>query len=93
VPYFNQCGIDGLIVKKRPGKMAIINDQQARELAELVDQPQQAQRSFWTDNSISFQRTTHILIMDNASWHKRKTTSWHNWQPMYCSPIRPTSTL
>ena len=20
------------------------------------------------------------LIMDNASWHKRKTTNWHNWQ-------------
>ncbi len=45
---FNQCGVDGLIVKKRPGRMAIINDQQAPELAELIDQPQQAQRSFWT---------------------------------------------
>ena len=30
------------------------------------------------DKSISFQRTTNILIMDNASWHKRKTTHWHN---------------
>jgi transposase len=29
------------------------------------------------------ERTTNILIMDNASWHKRKTTHWHNWQPMY----------
>ncbi len=28
--------------------MTIINDQQAPELAELFDQPQQAQRSFWT---------------------------------------------
>jgi len=26
---FNQCGVDGLIVKKRPGRMAIIKDQQA----------------------------------------------------------------
>ena len=26
---FDQCGVDGLIVKKRPGRMAIINDQQA----------------------------------------------------------------
>jgi transposase len=23
---FNQCGVDGLIVKKRPGRMAIINN-------------------------------------------------------------------
>jgi hypothetical protein len=41
------------------------------------------------DKSISFQRTTHILIMDNASWHKRKTTNWHNWQPMYLPPYSP----
>ena len=28
-------------------------------------------------------------IMDNASWHKRKTTNWHNWQPMYLPPYSP----
>ena len=28
--------------------MAIIKDQQAPQLAQLIDQPQQAQRSFWT---------------------------------------------
>ncbi len=33
---FNQCGVDGLIVKKRPGKMAIIGDQQAPQLAQLA---------------------------------------------------------
>ena len=220
---FNQCGVDGLIVKKRPGRMTIIDDQQAPELAQLIDEPQQAQRSFWTakafhgyisqtyqiqcsyetvvrffhkqgyalktpqpwpdkqdeqlreaflqkleklfnqpdvdiwfadesgfegdprprkrwdkkgrktrvtkngghlrinvigmvcprsgeffaieashsdsatyqafldkaDKSISFQRTTNILIMDNASWHKRKSTTWHNWQPMYLPPYSP----
>ena len=48
VPYFNQCGVDGLIVKKRPGTMAIIDDQQAPQLVQLIDEPQQAQRSFWT---------------------------------------------
>jgi len=37
-------------------------------------------------------QSINILIMDNASWHKRKTTNWQNWQPM-CRPIRPTSTL
>ena len=45
---FNQCGVDGLIVKKRPGRMAIINNEQAGELTQLIDEPQQAQRSFWT---------------------------------------------
>jgi len=29
---FNQCGVEGLIVKKRPGRMTIINDQQASQL-------------------------------------------------------------
>ena len=45
---FNQSGVDGLIVKKRPGRMAIINGQQADVLAELIDQPQKADRTFWT---------------------------------------------
>ena len=45
---FNCCGVDGLIVKKRPGRMAIISEQQAMELTDLIDQPQQAQRTFWT---------------------------------------------
>ena len=45
---FNQCGVDGLIVKKRPGRMTIIKDQQAPQWVQLIDEPQQAQRSFWT---------------------------------------------
>jgi transposase len=27
--------------------------------------------------------------MDNVSWHKRKATNWHNWQPMYLPPYLP----
>jgi transposase len=45
---FNRCGVDGLIVKKRPGRMTIINDQQALQVTNLIDQPQQAQRAVWT---------------------------------------------
>ena len=45
---FNESGVDGLIVKKRPGRMAIINGQQASELTQPIDQPQQAERTFWT---------------------------------------------
>ena len=220
---FNQAGVDGLIVKKRPGRMSIITDQQAPELAQLIDQPEKAKREFWTakafhgyigetyqiqcsyetgvrffhkqgfalktpqpwpdmqdeqlreafvlelqklfeqpdvdiwfadesgfegdprprkrwdkkgrktrvtkngghlrmnvigmvcprsgeffaieashsdsatyqafldeaDRQISFQRTTNILVMDNASWHKRKNTNWHGWQPMYLPPYSP----
>ncbi|MGD8962200.1 MAG: hypothetical protein PVF29_01855 [Desulfobacterales bacterium] len=35
---FNCCGVDGLIVKKRPARMTIINDQQAPQLTNLIDQ-------------------------------------------------------
>lgn len=41
------------------------------------------------DRQISFQRATNILIMDNASWHKRKSTNRHGWQPMYLPPYSP----
>ena len=220
---FNHSGVDGLIVKKRPGRTTIINDQQAPKLVELIDQPQQADRTFWTakafhgyiskqykiecsyktvvrffhkqgyamktpqpwpdkqdellrelflqeleqlfnqpdvdiwfadesgfegdprprkrwdkkgrktrvtkngghlrmnvigmvcprtgqffaieashsdsdtyqafldeaDKTVSFQRATNILIMDNASWHKKKSTNWHGWKPKYLPPYSP----
>jgi transposase len=220
---FNESGVDGLIVKKRPGRMTIIKDQQALELVDLIDQPQQADRTFWTakafhgyisekykiecsyetivrffhrqgfalktpqpwsdkqdeelreefvkeleqlysdpdvdiwfadesgfegdprprkrwdkkgrktrvtkngghlrmnvigmvcprtgqffaieashsdsvmyqvfldeaSTTVSFQRATNVLIMDNASWHRRKTTDWHGWQPKYLPPYSP----
>lgn len=220
---FNDSGVDGLIVKKRPGRMTIINDQQALELSDLIDQPQQADRTFWTarafhgyiskqyqvecsyetvvrffhrqgfalktpqpwpdkqdeqlreaflleleqlynqadvdvwfadesgfegdprprkrwdkkgrktrvtkngghlrmnaigmvcprtgqffaieashsdsvtyqafldeaSKTVLFQRATNVLIMDNASWHRRKTANWHGWQPKYLPPYSP----
>ncbi|MGD8962809.1 MAG: hypothetical protein PVH43_09865 [Desulfobacterales bacterium] len=45
---FNHCGVDGLIVKKRPGRRNIINNQQASQRTDLIDQPQKAQQTFWT---------------------------------------------
>jgi transposase len=39
--------------------------------------------------SITFERTTNILIVDNASWHKRKSTDWNGWQPLYLPPYSP----
>ncbi|MCP3876529.1 MAG: IS630 family transposase [Desulfobacteraceae bacterium] len=45
---FNEKGVDGLIVKKRPGRTSILNGEQAQELAQLIDQPEKAEREFWT---------------------------------------------
>lgn len=220
---FNERGVDGLIVRKRPGRTTILNGQQAEELTELIEQPEQVERTFWTarafhgyiseayqiecsyptvvrffhrqgfalkvpqpwpdrqdeeqreafrknlkelleqqdvdiwfaDESgfegdprprrrwdrkgnktkvtkngdhlrmnvmgmvcprtgeffaietshsdsetfqafldeaakfIDFQRPRNILVVDNASWHRRKTLKWHGWEPMYLPPYSP----
>ena len=39
--------------------------------------------------TITFQRSKNILILDNAIWHRRKTTNWNGWQPMYLPPYSP----
>ena len=31
----------------------------------------------------------HILIVDNATWHRRKDTHWYRWQPKYLPPYSP----
>jgi putative transposase len=41
------------------------------------------------NKTVSFQKTTNVLIMDNASWHKRKTTRWHKWTPKYLPLYSP----
>ena len=220
---FNHSGVDGIIVKKRPGRTEIIRPEQKNELTELIDQPQQADRTFWTakafhgyisdvyqvecsyrtvvrffhkqgfalktpqpwsdkqdeqlrekflqeleqlfnqpdvdiwfadesgfegdprprrrwdkkgrktritkngghlrmnvigmvcprtgqffaieashsdsatyqafldeaHKTVSFQRTNNVLIMDNATWHRKTTTNWHDWQPQYLPPYSP----
>lgn len=48
IQLFNRCGIDGLIVNKRPGRTAIIRGNQTFELLQLVEHPEQAERTFWT---------------------------------------------
>ena len=39
--------------------------------------------------SISFPRKRNILIMDNASWHKKKTTDFYNFKPMFLPSYSP----
>ena len=31
----------------------------------------------------------NILILDNASWHKRKSLDWHFFEPLYLPPYSP----
>ncbi len=45
---FNEKGVDGLIVKKRPGRTAFFKEEQAEELVKLIEQPEKADRTFWT---------------------------------------------
>ena len=40
---FNKQGVDGLIVKKRPGRTTIINGKEAKELSDLIEKPEKAQ--------------------------------------------------
>jgi len=34
-------------------------------------------------------RMRNILILDNASWHKRKSLNWHFFEPLYLPPYSP----
>lgn len=44
---FNERGVDGLIANKRPGRTAMLRDR-AEELVALIEEPERAERSFWT---------------------------------------------
>jgi transposase len=39
--------------------------------------------------SITPTRKRNILIIDNASWHKRKMLNWHFFEPLYLPPYSP----
>ncbi len=39
--------------------------------------------------SITPTRKRNILILDNASWHKRKKLDWHFFEPLYLPPYSP----
>ena len=39
--------------------------------------------------SITPSRKRNILILDNASWHKRKSLNWHFFEPVYLPPYSP----
>jgi transposase len=39
--------------------------------------------------SITPTRKRNVLILDNASWHKRKRLNWHFFEPLYLPPYSP----
>ena len=39
--------------------------------------------------SITPTRKRTILILDHASWHKRKSLNWHCFEPLYLPPYSP----
>ncbi len=39
--------------------------------------------------SITPTRKRNILILDNATWHKRKKLNWHFFEPLYLPPYSP----
>lgn len=45
---FNERGVDGLIVGKRPGRTALLRGKKAEQLTQLIEKPEQAKRTFWT---------------------------------------------
>ena len=41
------------------------------------------------DKFVAFDRPKNIMIVDNASWHKKKTLKWHAWQPKFLPAYSP----
>ena len=39
--------------------------------------------------SITPSRKRNLLILDNASWHERKSLNWHFFEPLYLPPYSP----
>jgi transposase len=41
------------------------------------------------NDDLEFQRPRQILILDNASWHKRKSAEWGRFEVLYLPPYSP----
>jgi transposase len=41
------------------------------------------------NNDLAFDRKRQILVLDNASWHHRKSLRWGRFEPMYLPPYSP----
>lgn len=41
------------------------------------------------NSDISFERPRNLLILDNASWHKKKSIDWGRFEPIYLPPYSP----
>lgn len=59
---FNEMGVDGLIANKRPGRPHIIGKNKAVDLVELIENPEKAEREFWTAKAFHFYVTEHCEV-------------------------------
>jgi transposase len=41
------------------------------------------------NRDLALERPRQVLIVDNASWHKRKSIDWGRFEPMYLPPYSP----
>ena len=41
------------------------------------------------NRDISFERNRNLLILDNATWHKRKSLRWGDFEPVFLPPYSP----
>jgi transposase len=41
------------------------------------------------NKDLTFERKRQVLIVDNASWHKRQTLRWGRFEPLYLPPYSP----
>lgn len=62
IKVFNERGVDGLIGKKRSGRKRKIVGEQARKFVESIDNPQRAERDFWTARAFHGYVSEHYEI-------------------------------
>lgn len=48
IKLYNESGIDGLIYEKRPGRLPIIHNKEAKDIISYPENPQKADRDHWT---------------------------------------------
>jgi transposase len=41
------------------------------------------------NQDVQFERKRQVFILDNASWHKRKSLNWGRFEPVYLPPYSP----
>ncbi len=35
---------------------------------------------------VPLERPRNVLVIDNASWHRKQSIRWHEWEPLFLPP-------